>query len=292
MRVHVRLFARQRELAKASRVDLELPDGATVDQAWTALASIYPELASSWPYVRFARNGVYTDEDEPLADGDELACIPPVAGGAGEETGRDKPAASGTPAGAGSVAGEGQVRSIALTPDPIDDVTLDRLRAAVASPADGAVVTFEGRTRETPGTPAPGEEAEAARHAGASVHALAYEAYEEMALAVLETIADEIEVRFGVRRVGIVHRTGLVPLGEASVAVVVASPHRAAAFDACRYAIDELKGRAPIWKAEQFEDGSVWIGEPARSSTHGEQSRSSAQGEPSREPQEEPQGEP
>ena len=243
MRIRVRLFARQREIAKASRVDLELSDGATIDQAWTALAGMHPELASGRPYVRFARNGSYADADEPLADGDELACIPPVAGGAGEEA---------------------RVRRIALTPDPIDDAALDRLRAAVASPADGAVVTFEGRTRETPGMPAPGEEAEAARHAGASVRALEYEAYEEMALAVLGTIADEIETRFGVRRVGIVHRVGLVPLGEASVAVVVAAPHRGAAFDACRYGIDELKGRVPIWKAEQFADGSVWIGQPAR----------------------------
>ena len=248
MRVRVRLFARQREIAKASRVDLELPDGATIDQAWTALVGTLSELASGRPYVRFARNGAYADADEPLADGDELACIPPVAGGAGEE----------------AAGGEARVRRIALTADPIDDAVLARLRAALASPADGAVVTFEGRTRETPGTPAPGEEAEAARHAGASVRALEYEAYEEMALGVLGTIADEIEARFGVRRVGILHRTGLVPLGEASVAVVVAAPHRGAAFDACRYAIDELKGRAPIWKAEQFADGSVWMGQPAR----------------------------
>ncbi len=312
MRVRVRLFARQREIARASRVDLELPDGVTVDQAWTALAALHPDLASGRPYVRFARNGAYADADERLADGDELACIPPVAGGAGEEgaggdaaasgawaesgspaAGGDAaasgawaesgspaaggaPAASGAWAESGNGAGEGRVRWIALTPDPIDDVALARLRAAVASTADGAVVTFEGRTRETPGTPAPGEEAEAARHAGSNVRALEYEAYEGMAVAVLGTIAGEIEARFGVRRVGILHRTGLVPLGEASVAVVVAAPHRGAAFDACRYAIDELKGRAPIWKAEQFADGSVWIGQPARSSAEaGQRARSS-----------------
>ena len=294
MRVRVRLFARQREIARASRVDLELPDGVTVDQAWTALAALHPDLASGRPYVRFARNGAYADADERLADGDELACIPPVAGGAGEEgAGGDAaasgawaesgspaaggaPAASGAWAESGNGAGEGRVRWISLTPDPIDDVALARLRAAVASTADGAVVTFEGRTRETPGTPAPGEEAEAARHAGSNVRALEYEAYEGMAVAVLGTIAGEIEARFGVRRVGILHRTGLVPLGEASVAVVVAAPHRGAAFDACRYAIDELKGRAPIWKAEQFADGSVWIGQPARSSAEaGQRARSS-----------------
>jgi len=85
-----------------------------------------------------------------------------------------------------------------------------------------------------------------------------------MALRVLATIADEIVDRFGVERLAIVHRTGEVPLGEASIAVVAVSPHRDAAFRAARYAIDETKARAPIWKAERFRDGHVWIGEPAR----------------------------
>jgi molybdopterin synthase catalytic subunit len=86
-----------------------------------------------------------------------------------------------------------------------------------------------------------------------------------MALAVLGDIADEIAARFAVERVAIVHRTGEVPLEGVSIAVVAVSPHRGAAFDAARYAIDETKARAPIWKAERFRDGHVWIGEPARS---------------------------
>ena len=85
-----------------------------------------------------------------------------------------------------------------------------------------------------------------------------------MAVGVLGQIADEILERFGVERLAIVHRTGEVPLGEASVAIVAVAPHRDAAFQAARYAIDETKARAPIWKAEQFRDGHVWIGEPAR----------------------------
>ncbi len=181
-----------------------------------------------------------------------------------EADGGPNPGGAGAADRHSSVPDSRRARLIQLTAEPIDDALLARLRRAVATPADGAVVAFEGRTRETPGTPAPGEEAEAARHAGKAVHALEYEAYEEMALDVLGTIADEIETRFAVRRIAIVHRTGRVPLGEDSVAVVVASPHRSAAFDACRYAIDELKGRAPIWKAEQFADGSVWTGEVAR----------------------------
>jgi len=125
-------------------------------------------------------------------------------------------------------------------------------------------VGFIGRTRRTPGTPAPGQEAEAALHADSSVESLEYEAHESMAATMLAQIADEIAERFGVQRLAIVHRTGEVPLGEASVAVVAVAPHRDAAFAAARYAIDETKARAPIWKAEQFEDGHVWVGEPAR----------------------------
>lgn len=247
MNVRVRLFARQRELAGTSRIELDLPEGATIEDAWAAVVEQTPELASGRPYLRFARNAAYAEPGTALSDGDEVACIAPVAGGSGEED-----------------AGDDRVRHLELTAAPIDDDLLARLRAEVATDADGAVVAFEGRTRETAGTPAPGEEEEAARHAGKRVLALGYEAYEEMALSVLAAIAAEIEARFDVRRLAIVHRTGRVPLGEDSVAVVVASPHRGAAFDACRYAIDELKGRAPIWKAEQFADGSVWTGDVAR----------------------------
>jgi molybdopterin synthase catalytic subunit len=96
------------------------------------------------------------------------------------------------------------------------------------------------------------------------VEALEYEAHESMALRMLERIADEIAERFDVHRVAIVHRLGEVPLGEVSVAVVAVAAHRGAAFDAARYGIDETKGRVPIWKAERFADGHVWIGEPAR----------------------------
>ncbi len=156
------------------------------------------------------------------------------------------------------------VREFRLTESGIDDGALRDLEAAVRTPRDGAVVTFVGRTRETPGTPAPGEEAEAERHAGQHVLALDYEAYEPLARRVMEEIAGEVELRFGIRRIGIVHRTGEVPLGEASVAIVVSAPHRGPAFEACRYAIDELKARAPIWKSERFADGAVWIGQPAR----------------------------
>jgi molybdopterin synthase catalytic subunit len=94
--------------------------------------------------------------------------------------------------------------------------------------------------------------------------ALEYEAFEEMALATFQAIGGEVAVRLGVQRLAIIHRLGRVGLTEPSVVVAAAAPHRAAAFDACRYAIDELKARSPIWKSEQYADGSVWVGAPAR----------------------------
>ena len=175
--------------------------------------------------------------------------IPPVSGGAGGS-------------GAGGPAGPGRIRESREI--PFGPEILAELTERLATPEDGAAVAFLGRTRVSPGTPAPGQEAEAARHVGRAVQSLEYEAHESMALAVLGEIADEIATRFGVDRVAIVHRSGEVPLGDASIAVVAVAAHRGAAFDAARYAIDETKARAPIWKAERFADGHVWIGRQAR----------------------------
>jgi MoaE-MoaD fusion protein len=254
-RIRVRLFAVQRELAGTRQVELELPKDASIETAWLALVELHPALASGRAAVRFARNGVYADSSELLRDGDELACIPPVSGGA------DDPADPGRPE-----------RIIELRAEPFGLEILAELGERLATDADGALCGFIGRTRSSAGTPAPGQEAEAARHAGRLVEALDYEAHETMARDVLGQIAGEIEVRFGVRRLAIVHRLGAVPLGAVSVAVVTAAGHRDAAFEAARYAIDELKARAPIWKAEQFAGGHVWIGSPARSGPAREES--------------------
>jgi molybdopterin synthase catalytic subunit len=105
---------------------------------------------------------------------------------------------------------------------------------------------------------------EAARHAGRAVESLEYEALDSLVRRTWEAIADEVADRFGVRRLAIVHRTGDVPLGETSIIVVAAAPHREAAFSAARHAMNETKARVPIWKAERFADGHVWIGQPAR----------------------------
>jgi molybdopterin synthase catalytic subunit len=240
--IRVRLFAVQRELAGTRAVGLDLPTGATIEDGWVALVERLPVLASGRPSMAFARNGEYAEPGAILEDGDELACIPPVSGGASD----------------------GPTRIVELRQGAFPTGLGDDLAARLATPADGAVVIFVGRTRVSPGTPAPGQEDEAARHAGRAVESLEYEAHEAMAGRILEAIADEVVERFGVDRLAIVHRVGPVPLGEPSVIVVAVAPHREAAFAAARYAIDETKARAPIWKAERFADGHVWIGHPAR----------------------------
>ncbi len=125
-------------------------------------------------------------------------------------------------------------------------VSLDEVVRAVASPRAGAIVTFLGTTRDT--------------NRGRRVLRLEYEAYADMAVAEFEKIAAEAEGRWQLTATAIVHRVGIVPLGEASVAIAVSAEHRAEAIEACHFLIDRLKVVAPIWKKEHFEGGEVWIG--------------------------------
>lgn len=208
----VRCFASLRELAK-DRSELDLADGATLADAWQAMAERYPGLEQHRPYVRAARNGRYAGWEDPLEDDDLVAFLPPVSGGA--RTG--------------------------LTDGPID---VDALERAVVDPGRGALVTFVGRARDVADD-------------GRIVTELEYEVYPEMAAAVLEEIAAEAERRWGVA-VAVVHRHGVVPIGEAAVAIVTAAAHRAEAYEANRFVIEAIKERLPIWKRERFLDGSEW----------------------------------
>ena len=119
---------------------------------------------------------------------------------------------------------------------------------AAAAPADGALCLFMGVVRN--------------ENRGRRVERLEYEAYEDMALPLMEEIATETRRRFPVTEVRLVHRLGCLEIGEASVAVAVASPHRGEAFSACRFAIDTLKARVPIWKKEHYADGTAWLEGP------------------------------
>jgi molybdopterin synthase catalytic subunit/molybdopterin converting factor small subunit len=213
MQVTVRCFATLRELA-ADRTQVTLPPGATVTDAWAALAATHPGLVPHRPFVRPARNGAYAAWEAALADGDQVAFLPPVSGGG--------------PSG--------------LTDAPIDVLALE---AAVAGSGHGALVTFVGRARDRADD-------------GRAVLELEYEAYPEMAAVVLAEIVAEAEGRWAGGVVAVVHRVGLVPIGEAAVAIVTAAAHRSDAYEANRFVIEAIKERLPIWKRERFADGSEW----------------------------------
>ena len=132
---------------------------------------------------------------------------------------------------------------IQVTREPLDP---EAITAAARDDASGGVVTFLGTTRNETG--------------GRRVLYLEYEAYEDMAGKMLARIADEVAAKWGIHRASIAHRFGRLEIGEVSLVVAVASPHRVAAFEACQYVVDRIKENVPIWKKEVFEDGGVWVG--------------------------------
>ena len=137
----------------------------------------------------------------------------------------------------------GEVKRFRIQTEPLDPRETEAL---VANPGAGAIATFIGTVRD--------------HGRGKSVTHLDYEAYAPAAELTLAQIGDEIQERWGIGHVAIVHRVGSLPVGEASVVISVASPHRDAAFDACRYAIERIKEIVPIWKKEHYADGAAWLG--------------------------------
>ena len=222
MRVRVRLFARYREATGQERVDVDLPDGGTVETAWEAMVDRHPELARYRPYTLFAVGHDYVDGNHQLRSDDELCLFPPVSGG--------------------STAADGDIYRVVDAP-----LSPDAIAAEVDDPGAGGIVIFSGVVRnQTDGRP---------------VKFLEYEAHAAMAEAKLREIGAAIRARWaGVRRVAMLHRIGRLDIGESSVLIAVSAAHRGDAFDACRYAIDTLKRTVPVWKKEHFEDGEVWVG--------------------------------
>jgi len=216
--VTARLFARLRELAGAETEALELPAGATLAGVYALLRERHPSLPKA-AGVRGAINQEFSEWDAPVHDGDEVAFIPPVSGGA---------------------AGTGVL--FELTDKPLD---ARRLEAAVTHPGAGAICTFTGIVRDN--------------SRGQAVTHLDYEAYAEMAVAQMRKIAEEIAQRWPEARVAFAHRTGRLEIGEPSVVVSVSCPHRAEAIAACKWGIDRLKESVPIWKKEHASDGTFWI---------------------------------
>jgi MoaE-MoaD fusion protein len=206
----VKLFAALREQAGTRERELELADGARVGDVWQALG-----LGDEPPGLVYAVNRTYVDRAAALAEGDEVAVIPPVSGG-----------------------------DFRLSEEPL---SLERVAAEVASDDAGAIATFVGTTRS--------------RSRGRDVVRLEYEAYEGMAEAEMERIANELRERHDVIDVAIHHRVGPVEIGESSVVIAISAAHRAAALEACREAIDTLKQTVPLWKKERYVGGEEWIGQ-------------------------------
>jgi molybdopterin synthase catalytic subunit len=237
MQMRVFSFGVLKDWLGATAATVELPEGATVAELLARLSERWPaaQVSSALRGIAVSVNAEYASAAQVLREGDEVGLLPPVSGG-GTTRPADIPA---------EIAG-GQEVVTALTREPID---AENLIAAAKKGEDGAVVIFDGIVRN--------------HTRGRQTLHLDYEAYEEMALTQLDELAQKARERFGVRHVTLMHRLGRIEVGETSVLIVVASAHRAQAFEACRWLIDTLKKTVPIWKKETFVDGVVWAaGEP------------------------------
>ena len=206
-----------------------VPTGTSAGDLLALLVVERPALDRLQPILLLMINHEYADRSQLLADGDEVALIPPVSGGSAESV---EPAAS--PA-------RFRVQTEAIDPRAVE--------ARVFDESIGGIVTFIGTVRN---------------HArGKTVVALDYEAYQPAAERMLIRIGGEVEERWGVTSFAIVHRTGMLQVGEVSVVIVAAAAHRAEAFAACEYAINRIKEIVPIWKQEHYADGTHWVGTEA-----------------------------
>lgn len=231
MRVRVLFFGMVKELAGKSEDELNLQNGASVRDVLQHYEAQLPQLKKLQSSLALAVNQQYASPGTVLNPDDEIAILPPVSGGASDLESQNPVA----------------VRCRAqLIRELIDTAGV---LAGLKRGEDGAALVFEGVVRN--------------QTRGRRTLYLEYEAYEEMALQQMEGLASQALSQFQIRDVAIVHRLGRLEIGEASVLIAVASAHRAAAFDACRWLIDTLKRTVPIWKKEHFVDGAVWAdGEP------------------------------
>jgi molybdopterin synthase catalytic subunit/molybdopterin converting factor small subunit len=228
MRVRVLLFGVLKDIYQRSADDLDLQAGATLADVLEHYRREAPEQRTLFPILALSVNQQYAQLSHPLNEGDEVALLPPVSGGSGAQI------APGT-------------RSrceIVRHRIPSEEI-IDKIKQG----EDGAVAIFEGIVRNNT--------------RGRQTLYLDYEAYEAMALTQMNALAASILNDYPIREIAIVHRLGRLEITETSVLIVVASAHRGAAFDACRFAIDTLKRTVPIWKKEYFTDGAIWAdGEP------------------------------
>jgi molybdopterin synthase catalytic subunit/molybdopterin converting factor small subunit len=229
IKITLKLFGSLREAVGESTIDVELAAGSSVADLRDWLAERNPLVEKLGDRLASSVNLEIAEAGTLLGDGDEVAFLPPVAGGDGR----------------------GQGASAATRRCSISDHALDEAEviARVEGPDAGGIVSFIGAVRN--------------RARGHSIEYLEYEAYPEMAEREMEKISDEASERWPGTRVAIAHRVGHLEIGDAAVVVVAASAHRGEAFEACRFAIDTLKVRVPIWKREVATDGAYWVDDHA-----------------------------
>jgi molybdopterin converting factor subunit 1 len=227
VRIRVLFFGVVREIVGLKEDQIEVPDGALLGIVLENYSARFPRLREMAGSVVLALNQQFASPAAAIADGDEVAVLPPVSGGVGAFTHEIADAAG---------------HFFALTRDPIDGGAIAR---RLLRGEDGAFVNFEGVTRNN-------------SKGRATIH-LEYECYEPMAVKVMAEIGGEIARSLPIGRIAMVHRLGRINIGETSVAVVVTAPHRKPAFDAALEGINRLKRLVPVWKKEFFVDGEVWV---------------------------------
>jgi molybdopterin converting factor subunit 1 len=227
VRIRVLFFGVLRDIVGLREDSLDIPDGGRLESVFEHYAGRFPRLREMAASVVLALNQEFSTPAAPLAEGDEVAFLPPVSGGSGYTQ---------------EIRDEQTGNFFALTRSPIDGGSIAR---ELLRGEDGAFVNFEGVTRNnTKGRP---------------TRYLEYECYEAMAVKVMAQIGRELAGQFSIGRIALVHRLGRVEIGETSVAVVVTSPHRGPAFAAALEGINRLKRTVPVWKKEYFADGEVWV---------------------------------
>lgn len=224
MRVRVLFFGKLKEIVGTAEDSPELPSANRVQDVFEHYAARFPELGQFRASIAAAVNQQYAEFSAPLRANDEIAFLPPVSGGSHS-----------------AVDSQSRADICEITRSPLQAGTSS---SEVKAGADGAVVLFDGIVRNN--------------FKSRETQYLVYEAYEPMALAKMREICQEIHRRFAIDRVVMRHRLGRLEIGETSIVIAVSAPHRAAAFDACRFAIDTFKLTVPIWKKEFFRDGAVW----------------------------------
>jgi molybdopterin converting factor subunit 1 len=228
VRIRVLFFGVLRDIVGLREDSLDIPEGGRLESVFELYAGRFPRLRGMAASVVLALNQEFSTPSAPLAEGDEVAFLPPVSGGSGGYIQEIHDSDSGN--------------FFALTREPIDGSLIAK---SLLRGEDGAFVNFEGVARNnTKGRP---------------TRYLEYECYEAMAVKTMAQIGRLIAAEFSIGRIAMVHRLGRIEIGETSVAVVVTAPHRRPAFDAALEGINRLKRTVPVWKKEYFADGEVWV---------------------------------